>query len=143
MENTETEKVDIKTDGHVGTVVALGALAAGAAAAGYYFYASENAEENRKKAASWANSFKKEVAKQLEKGQVIDRETIAAAVDKAVGIYGRLRAIDAADLMYAARELKTHWQQFSDELIAQRKRKTAPVGKPARRSGARRKKKAE
>lgn len=98
-----------------GAAITLGAIAAGAAAAGYYFYGHKDAKEHRKQAAVWSRSFKKEVARQLQRAEYIDRESVAAAVDKAVGIYERLRAIDSAELMRAARELKSHWQQISDE----------------------------
>ncbi len=99
-------------------VAALGALAV----AGYYFYAGKNAEKNRKNAAQWAKSFKKEVMKQLENAKEINRETVGQAVDRAVGVYESLRAVDTSELVKAAGELKDHWNEFAEEFAHEGKR---------------------
>ena len=106
---------DTKKSGGKGSILALGTLAAGAAA-GYYFYGHKDAEEHRKTAAKWSRSFKAEVERQMQNAKIMDREVVADAVDKAVGVYERLRAVDSAELLRAARELKEHWKTLSAEL---------------------------
>ena len=118
MKNNTTHEESTISGKGVGIAVAAGALAAGAAAAGYYFYASDNAKAHRRDAALWARSFKKEVMRQMEDVKEFDRATIMAAVDRAVGVYEQLRAVDAAQLIRAAKELKDHWQELAGEYTA-------------------------
>jgi len=120
----------------VGAAIAAGALAAGAAAAGYYFYASKDADKHRKNAAKWAGSLKREVMRQMDHVKTLDRESVAAAVDRAVAVYERLRAIDTAELLRAAKELKSHWQNVSEEYQEAKKSASALRAAPRRTAKA-------
>jgi hypothetical protein len=95
----------------------LAVLAAGAAAAaaGYYFYGSQNAPQNRRKAAKWAGDLKNDVIREAKKLPTMDRTSMARVIDAAVTAYGAARTVDRADLMQAAGELKKHWSRVVDE----------------------------
>jgi len=116
--------------GKLRAAVALGALAA----AGYYFYASKNAKKHRNDVAEWARSFKKEVIKQLENAKEINQETIGEAVDRAVGAYQSLKAVDTSELLKAARELKDHWKEFAEDFAEEGKRSVRTVRRGLKRA---------
>src|SRR3989344_4129050 len=116
--------------GKLRAAVALGALAA----AGYYFYASKNAKKHREDTVQWARGFKKEVMKQLEVANEINRETIGEAVDRAVGAYENLKAVDTSELVKAARELKDHWKEFAAEFADEGMRSVRTVRRGLKRA---------
>ena len=106
----------------------------GWAAAGYYFYASKNANKHRNDVAEWARSFKEEVIKQLENAKEINQETIGEAVDRAVGAYQSLKAVDTSELLKAARELKDHWEEFAEDFAEEGKRSVRTVRRGFKRA---------
>ena len=132
----DTMSVSAEQKKKIGAAVTLGALAAGAAAAGYYFYGHKDAEKHRREAAAWSRSFKKEVMRQMESAKAVNKDTVAAAVDKAVGIYERLRAIDTAELLHAARELKTHWQHLAEDFQLESKHARTSVSRSVKKAAA-------
>jgi len=107
--------------------IARAIIAAGAAAAaGYYFYGSKNAKQNRAQAAQWAEEMKKEAMKQLEKMPSIDRDAVVKAVDTAAGAVIAARMIDKKEIVRAATELKTYWQNLIADVRGENKSKRPP-----------------
>lgn len=109
--------------GALAAEVGAGLAAAAAAGAGYYFYASKDAKKNRKVAAKWANSFKKDVLKEARRmGKNLDAKTVANAVDAALATYQTASTISRSDLNRAASELKRNWQLVQREALAEGRR---------------------
>ena len=115
--------------GKLRAAVALGALAA----AGYYFYASKNAKQHRKQAARWSEQFKKEVIKQIDSAKATNQTAVASAIDKAAEMFESLRAVDRSELLDAARELKAHWRELSQDIAKEGARSIRSVKKSFKR----------
>lgn len=99
----------------VASKIALGVVAASAAAAGYYFYASKDAKKNRKIAATWATSMKKEVIKEAKKLEEASPKAFAAVVDRVAKTYQAARSVDATEMKRAVKELKENWDMLERE----------------------------
>jgi hypothetical protein len=122
--------------------IALGALAtaaaAGAAAGYYYFYASDHAKAHRRKTAKWASDMKREVVRQAKKLESsIDKETLAAIVDRAASTYASMKSIDTAELARVAEELKDNWRLVAKEAKARAVRKMQAQKRRGKKTGAR------
>ena len=117
---------------HIGRSLALGALAGGVVAT-YYFYASKNAKQHRKQATRWSLQFKKEVIKQIESAKATNQTAVASAIDKAAEIFENLRAVDRSELLDAARELKAHWRELSQDIAKEGARSIRSVKKSLKR----------
>lgn len=117
-------------NGKVAAGVGAGiAAAAAAAGAGYYFYFSKEAKAHRKVAAKWATDLKRDVVAQAKKAKSLERDTIAAIVDKAAAAYRGAKSIDAAHLVTAAAELKDNWEEIRRELTGSAKKVRAVAAK--------------
>jgi hypothetical protein len=119
-------------DATVAAEIGAGILAAaGAAAAGYYYVASDGAKQHRKKTAKWANDMKnnvvKEAKKQMKTAAKLDKQAVAAIVDRATQTYQGVRTVKREDLVAAANELKQNWQMIEAELSAAAKRSGAAL----------------
>ncbi len=117
-------------NGKVAAGVGAGiAAAAAAAGAGYYFYFSKEAKAHRRVAAKWATDLKRDVVAQAKKAKSLERDTVAAIVDKAAAAYRGAKSIDAAHLVTAAAELKDNWEEIRRELAGSAKKVRAAASK--------------
>jgi hypothetical protein len=123
----------------VAAEIGAGILAAGAAAAaGYYYYADKHAAQHRRKTAKWASEMKNKVVheakKELKKVDKLDKQVVAAIVDRATKSYEGVRNVKRADLVMAAAELKRNWKMLESELAAPAKKAGSAVKKSANKA---------
>jgi DNA-binding protein HU-beta len=126
-------------DAMVAAEIGAGILAAaGAAAAGYYYYGSEKAGTHRRKTAKWAKEMKdkveKEAKKQMKTVAKLDKQAIAAIVDRATKTYEGARNISREDLMAAANELKQNWQEVEKQVSSTAKKVSKVAKKDVKKS---------
>lgn len=113
--------------------VGMGVAAAAAAAAGYFFYASKDASKNRKKAAAWAGKFKKDVVAKVKESGALDSKAVKAAVSEVEKAYKNVKNIDPAEVVVAAKELKSNWDQLRSEIEKGVKKAVKPAKKAAKK----------
>lgn len=101
------------------------ALAAGAAAA--YFLTGKGGAKNRKKLAKWAETAKKEVAKEAKNMSAATQSSYNKAVDVVMKNYKDMKNIDKSELVAFGKELKGHWTDIQKEMKNIMNKKSSPA----------------
>jgi hypothetical protein len=91
--------------------VAAGLIATGAA--GYYFFASKKAKKNRKIAASWADSLKRDAEKKIKLLKSLDKTAVTEVIESVAAAYRGAGKVSKKDLSAAVSELKKNWQKLA------------------------------
>lgn len=99
----------------VGTIMLASGMVA-SAAAGYYFYGA-GGKERRKKMTTWSKKAKTEMLDKIERMKMVSQKTYHTAVDEVLKKYNLIKNIDPKELQAFGQELKTHWQEISQEAI--------------------------
>ena len=86
--------------------------AAIAAAAGAYLLSDKKTKTKAKK---WVVSARKEVAKNAKVAKKLGAKEYANLVDQAVKRYGSMEKMTAADMIAAAKDLKSEWTKINAE----------------------------
>jgi gas vesicle protein len=96
----------------VGAGIGLAAVAAAAA----YFFGGKRGEKNREKVAAWADEMKEEVLEKLKDLKHVNQESYDKIVDETASRYRKVTKISAAEIKYAANEVKKAWSHISQHL---------------------------
>ncbi len=115
MKNTTPKTKQSANNKVVGAIMLASGMVA-SAAAGYYFYGA-GGKERRKEMTAWRKKAKTEMLDKIEHMKTVSQKTYHTAVDEVLKKYQLIKTIDPKELQEFGQELKTHWQEISQEAM--------------------------
>ncbi len=101
-----------KSEGKVGTALAIGAGVAALGAVTYFFFGPQG-KKNQKKVKGWMIKMKGEVVEKLEQAKEVTQPIYNEIVDKVASTYSKASSVDKAELIKLATDLKRQWNNIS------------------------------
>jgi len=93
----------------------LAALAAGAAAT-YFFYGQGN-NKRRKQLSAWSKKAKEDMVKKIKAMEKVSKQNYEMATKEILAKYKQIKNIAPKDVEILGKELKSHWQKISADLV--------------------------
>ena len=115
MKTTKKEK---KTSNVAGVLGVIGGLAAAATVGAYFVLNSKDAKKKIKNVKGWALKAKGDVLDKLEDMKDVTESKYKSTVDSVLSKYGKIKKVEAPEILKLAEELKSHWKTISRELSA-------------------------
>jgi gas vesicle protein len=97
-------------------IIGAGIGLAAVAAAGAYFFGGKRGEKNREKVAEWATKMKEDVMHRMKDLKEINKDKYDQIVDETAAKYRKATKISAAEIKFAASEVKKAWSHISEHL---------------------------